>query len=70
MGTVTPMAAEQFGLAAGTPVAVKYHMNLLGIPMELRCRSIDAAKRFGPLDRHAIDDLLIMEEELRTWIKA
>ena len=54
----------------GHPAAVKYHMNLLGIPMELRCRSIDAAKRFGPLDRHAIDDLLIMEEELRTWIKA
>ena len=53
----------------GHPAAVKYHMNLIGIPMELKCRSIDAETHFGPLDRHAIDDLLVMEGVVREWLK-
>lgn len=53
----------------GHPAAVKYHMNLSGIPMELKCRSIDAETHFGPLDRHAIDDLLVMEGVVREWLK-
>ena len=53
----------------GHPAAVKYHMNLIGIPMELKCRSIDAETHFGPLDRHAIDDLLVMEGVIREWLK-
>ena len=44
-------------------------MNLIGIPMELKCRSIDAETHFGPLDRHAIDDLLVMEGVVREWLK-
>lgn len=53
----------------GHPAAVKYHMNLLGIPMELKCRMIDAETRFDRLDRHAIDDLLVMEGVVREWLK-
>ena len=53
----------------GHPAAVKYHMNLIGIPMELKCRSIDAETHFGPLDRHAINDLLVMEGVVREWLK-
>lgn len=53
----------------GHPAAVKYHMNLIGIPMELKCRSIDAETHFGPLGRHAIDDLLVMEGVVREWLK-
>lgn len=53
----------------GHPAAVKYHMNLVGIPMELKCRTIDADVRFDPLDRHAIDDLLVMEGVVREWLK-
>lgn len=53
----------------GHPAAVKYHMNLIGIPMELKCRSIDAETHFGQLDRHAIDDLLVMEGVVREWLK-
>ena len=53
----------------GHPAAVKYHMNLIGIPMELKCRYIDAETHFGPLDRHAIDDLLVMEGVVREWLK-
>lgn len=53
----------------GHPATVKYHMNLIGIPMELKCRSIDAETHFGPLDRHAIDDLLVMEGVVREWLK-
>ena len=41
----------------GHPAATKYHMNLVGVPMEIRCRSINADERFDKLDRHAIDDL-------------
>ena len=54
----------------GHPAATKYHMNLVGVPMEIRCRSINADERFGKLDRHAIDDLAQIEEVIRKWIKA
>lgn len=54
----------------GHPAAVKYHMNLAGVPMEIRCRSINADERFDKLDRHAIDDLAQIEEVIRKWIKA
>lgn len=53
----------------GHPAAVKYHMNQIGIPMELKCRSIDAEARFSALNRHAIDDLLVMEGVVREWLK-
>ncbi len=53
----------------GHPAAVKYHMNLIGIPMELKCRAIDAEARFGALNRHTIDDLLVMEGVVREWLK-
>ena len=45
-------------------------MNLVGVPMEIRCRSINADERFDKLDRHAIDDLAQIEEVIRKWIKA
>ena len=54
----------------GHPAAAKYHMNRIGVPMEIFCRSIDAEERFGYLNRHAIDDLLNMEKEVREWLRA
>lgn len=54
----------------GHPAATKYHMNLVGVPMEICCRSINADERFDKLDRHAIDDLAQIEEVIRKWIKA
>ena len=54
----------------GHPAATKYHMNLVGVPMEIRCRSINADERFDKLDRHAIDDLAQIEEVIPKWIKA
>ncbi len=54
----------------GHPAATKYHMNLVGVPMEIRCRSINADECFDKLDRHAIDDLAQIEEVIRKWIKA
>lgn len=54
----------------GHPAATKYHMNLVGVPMEIRSRSINADERFDKLDRHAIDDLAQIEEVIRKWIKA
>ncbi len=54
----------------GHPAATKYHMNLVGVPMEIRCRSINADERFDKLDRYAIDDLAQIEEVIRKWIKA
>ena len=47
------------------PVGAKYHMNLVGVPMTLNSRSRSSAD-FGPLDRHAIDDLLVMEQSIRA----
>ena len=54
----------------GHPAAAKYHMNRIGVPMEISCRSIDAEERFGYLNRHAIDDLLNVEKEVREWLRA
>lgn len=54
----------------GHPAAAKYHMNLAGVPMEIRCRSINADERFDKLDRHAIDDLAQVEEVVRQWLRA
>lgn len=54
----------------GHPAGAKYHMNLIGVPMEIACRSIDAQERFHYLNRHAIDDLLQVEEVVRQWLKA
>ena len=54
----------------GHPAAAKYHMNLVGVPMEIRCRSINADERFDKLDRHAIDDLAQVEEAVRQWLRA
>ena len=54
----------------GHPAGAKYHMNKIGVPMEIICRSINAAERFGYLERHAIDDLLVMEEGVREWLRA
>ena len=52
------------------PAGAKYHMNKIGVSMEIGCRSINAAERFGYLERHAIDDLLVMEEVVREWLEA
>ena len=46
------------------PVCAKYHMNLVDVPMSLHTR-IRSSEEFGPLDRHAIDDLLVMEQSIR-----
>lgn len=54
----------------GHPAAAKYHMNRIGVPMEISCRSIDAEERFGYLSRRAIDDLLNVEKEVREWLRA
>lgn len=56
--------------SCGHPAAAKYHMNRVGVPMEIACRSIDAAERFGYLNRHAVDDLLGVEREVRQWLRA
>lgn len=64
------LSVMSFVEGCGHPAAVKYHMNLAGVPMEIRCRSINADERFDKLDRHAIDDLAQIEEVIRKWIKA
>lgn len=51
------------------PIGAKYHMNLVGIPMELRCR-VKNADCFDKMDRHTIEDLKTMEEVVRQWLKA
>lgn len=51
------------------PIGAKYHMNLVGVPMELRCR-VKNADCFDKLDRHTIEDLKTMEEVVRQWLKA
>ncbi len=51
------------------PIGAKYHMNLVGVPMELRCR-VKNADCFDKMDRHTIEDLKTMEEVVRQWLKA
>ena len=51
------------------PIGAKYHMNLVGVPMELRCR-VKNADCFDKMDRHTIEDLKTMGEVVRQWLKA
>ena len=51
------------------PIGAKYHMNLVGVPMELRCR-VKNADCFDKMDRHTIEDMKTMEEVVRQWLKA
>ncbi len=49
------------------PVCAKYHMNLVGVPMKLHCRSRDA-REFGQLGRREMEDLRVVEEVMRRLI--
>lgn len=50
------------------PVCCKYHMGLVGVPMEIGSRSRDAAG-FDELGRREMRDLRRAEELLRQWLK-
>ncbi len=56
-------AAEGYG----HPIAAKYHMSRVGVPMELISRSA-LPNNFTPLRRHAVDDVITAEEMLREWL--
>lgn len=49
------------------PVCCKYHMGLVGVPMEIISRSRDAAG-FDELGRREMRDLAAVEQLLRRWI--
>ena len=49
------------------PVCCKYHMGLVGVPMEILSRSRDAAG-FDALGRREMHDLVTVEQLLRRWI--
>jgi len=49
------------------PVCAKYHMDRVGVPMTLISRVRDRAE-FNYLNRHEIEDLLIVEETIREFI--
>ncbi len=49
------------------PVCCKYHMGLVGVPMEIISRSRDAAG-FDELGRREMRDLVTVENLLRKWI--
>lgn len=49
------------------PVCCKYHMGLVGVPMEIISRSRDAAG-FDELGRREMRDLVTVEQLLRRWI--
>ena len=49
------------------PVCCKYHMGLVGVPMEIISRSRDAAG-FDELGRREMRDLMMVEQLLRRWI--
>ena len=51
------------------PIGAKYHMNLVGVPMELRCR-VKNADCFDKMDRHTIEDLKTLAEVVRQGLKA
>lgn len=64
--------ASQLSLMSGVernmhPVGAKYHMNLENIPMSLKTRVTDD-KKFGKLQKHEIDDLYVIEGEMRKWL--
>lgn len=71
-----PQKAEELmaalSLLSGTeracyPVCCKYHMGLVGVPMEIISRSRDAAG-FDELGRREMRDLVTIENLLRKWI--
>ena len=49
------------------PVCCKYHMGLVGVPMELLSRNRDMAE-FNELGRREMRDLVRVEQLLRSWI--
>lgn len=49
------------------PVCCKYHMGLVGVPMEILSRSRDAAG-FDALGQREMRDLVTVEQLLRRWI--
>lgn len=49
------------------PVDTKYHMNRIGVPMNLRSRCCEESV-FSRLDRHFIDDMLVLEDEIRALL--
>lgn len=49
------------------PVCTKDHMNRSGVPMKLHTRSRDE-RGYGELDRHFIEDLMVVEDALRAQI--
>lgn len=49
------------------PVCCKYHMGLVGVPMEIISRSRDASS-FDDLGRREMRDLVTVEQLLRKWI--
>ncbi len=51
------------------PVCCKYHMGLVGVPMEILSRSRDAAG-FDELGRREMRDLVTVEKLLRRWVTA
>lgn len=64
--------AAQLSIMSGVernmhPVGAKYHMNLENVPMTLKTRVTDDSK-FGKIQKHEIDDLFIIEGELRKWL--
>ena len=51
------------------PVCCKYHMGLVGVPMELLSRNRDQAE-FNELGRREMRDLVTVEQLLRRWVLA
>lgn len=49
------------------PVCVKYHMNLIGVPMTINSRAVDPSN-FGKLHRIEIEDLVKVENGIRDWL--
>lgn len=49
------------------PVSVKYHMNLIGVPMTINSRTVDP-NNFGKLHRIEIEDLVKVENGIRDWL--
>ncbi len=49
------------------PVGAKYHMNLCGVPMTIKSRTVDCAN-FGKLNRIEIEDVKKLSENLKLWL--